>query len=87
MEYLIKSAALLAACQTEKKLLLYIVSIVFLLPRARGARPPQGPGDPPWKPVKNSVFSRVLEIFGRKPSNYPRAGPRRQLAPPNSPHP
>ena len=43
----------------KKKLLLYIlyiVSIVFLLPRARGARPPQGPGDPPWGLVKNNVF-------------------------------
>ena len=66
-----------------KKLLLYIlyiVSIVFLLPRARGARPPQGPGDPPWEPVKNNVFPCILEGFGRKPSNYQRAGPWRKLA-------
>ena len=54
----------------QKKLLLYIlyiVSIVFLLPRARGARPPQGPGDPPWRPVKNIVFLVFWRVSGGNP--------------------
>ena len=40
---------------------------------------PQAPGDPPWRHVKNNAFPCILKGFGRKPSNYQRPGPRRQL--------
>ena len=69
-------AALQAACQIGKMLL----CILCILQRARGARPPQAPGDPPWRHDKNNAFAYILEGFGRKPSNYQRAGPRRPLA-------
>ncbi len=56
-------------------------SMHSMLNAARARRTsPQDPGDPPSRHVKNNVFPSILEGFGRKPSNYQRAGPWRQLA-------
>ena len=56
-------------------------SMHSMLNAARARRTsPQDPGDPPSRHVKNNVFPSILEGFGRKPSNYKRPGPWRQLA-------
>ena len=64
-----QSAALPAACQITSH-----QQCLLLLLRARGARPLQGHGDRPRRHEKNNAFPYILEGFGRKPTNYQRAG-------------